>query len=254
MGFPMVRKFLAALVLCCVAVAGVSGEDSVYELRIYTCEPGKLDALNTRFREHTLRLFEKHGIENVAYWTPIAGAEADPRLVYVIKHRSREAANDSWKAFREDPEWKAVAQASQEAHGKILAKAPESIYMAATDYSPTIGKAEQGKVYELRIYTTVEGRLDALNARFRDHTMRIFARHGLNSFAYWVPVDEPASKNVLYYVLDSPSQYAAKAGWKAFGTDPDWQAARKASEADGKILAERPVSLYMIPTDYSPQK
>jgi hypothetical protein len=109
----------------------------VYELRIYVCEPGKLDALNERFRNHTLKLFEKHGMENVAYWTPTDGEAAGNTLIYVLKHASREAADASWKAFRDDPEWQRVAAESQKKHGKILAQPPQSTFMKVTDYSPT---------------------------------------------------------------------------------------------------------------------
>ncbi|MBT5019860.1 MAG: NIPSNAP family protein [Planctomicrobium sp.] len=250
----MLRSFFAALCLVMVSCASGIADDGVYELRIYTCEPGKLNALNERFREHTLQLFEKHGIENIAYWTPTAGEKEDPRLIYVIKHKSRDAAKESWKAFIADPEWKAVAKASAEAHGKILAKAPESVYMTATDYSPEAGKVNQKKVYELRTYTTAEGRLDNLNARFRDHTVEIFKRNGLDSFAYWTPLDEPKSSNTLIYVLEYESQAQAKESWKKFGADPAWKKARAESEKDGRILSQRPESVYMVPTDYSPAR
>lgn len=109
----------------------------VYELRVYVCEPGKLEALNDRFRNHTLRLFEKHGMENVAYWTPTDGDAAENTLIYVLKHASREAAEASWKAFRNDSEWRRVAAESEEKHGKILAQPPQSTFMKVTDYSPT---------------------------------------------------------------------------------------------------------------------
>lgn len=226
----------------------------LYELRIYTCEPGKLDALNSRFREHTLRLFEKHGMRNVAYWTPLAEGDADPRLIYVLWHASREAATESWQKFRNDPEWQAVAKASAEAHGKILAVPPESVYMSLTDYSPAIKNLDPTKVYELRIYKTHPNKLDALNARFRDHTVGIFARHGLRSYGYWVPTDEPRSANELIYFLEYDSRDSARDGWQKFFADPDWQAARAASEQAGPILSERPLSIYLQPVDYSPVK
>lgn len=250
----MLRSLLAALFAIALMAVSSLADDGVYELRIYTCEAGKLGALNDRFKNHTMQIFEKHGIKNIAYWTPITGQDESPRLIYIIRHDSREAAEASWDAFRADPEWKAVAKASREAHGKILAKTPESIYMSLTDYSPEVGKANPEKVYELRTYTTLEGRLDNLNARFRDHTVKIFDRHGLNSFAYWVPLDEPKSSNTLVYVLEYDSQAQAKESWKKFGADSDWQKARAESEKDGKILSQRPGSVYMVPTPYSPTK
>ncbi|MEW4487823.1 NIPSNAP family protein [Thalassoglobus sp. JC818] len=244
------RVVLAALLVCLSLVSAVQAGDGLYELRVYTCEPGKLEALNSRFKNHTMRIFERHGIENVAYWTPVD--ESDERLIYLLKHKDADAAKASWDGFRNDPEWKEVAAKSREDHGKILAKAPEVTYMTEVDYSPEVVSPGSDRLYELRIYTTLEDRLDALNARFRDHTKKIFARHGLESYGYWTPTDE-RSQNTLVYVLDYDNAETAKAGWKAFGQDPEWQTARAASEADGKILAERPLSVYMKLTDYSPQ-
>jgi hypothetical protein len=108
-----------------------------YELRIYTPEPGKLAALNARFREHTLGLFAKHGMTNVAYWNEQPSEQApEGRVVYVLAYPSREARDVDWKAFVSDPEWRAVAAAS-EANGKLVAKV-ESVFMAMTDYSPLL--------------------------------------------------------------------------------------------------------------------
>ena len=106
----------------------------VFEIRTYTTHPGKLDALNTRFRNHTLKLFEKHGMTNIGYWTPADAPLAANTLIYVVSHTSREAAKASWDAFRSDPEWIKVRDAS-EAAGPINAKI-ESVYLNATDYSP----------------------------------------------------------------------------------------------------------------------
>lgn len=109
----------------------------VYELRIYYPAPGKLAALNNRFREHTMKLFEKHGMRNVAYWNEQATADApEGRLVYLLAYPSREAREADWKAFVEDPEWQSVQSAS-EANGKLVAKV-DSIFMTMTDYSPSI--------------------------------------------------------------------------------------------------------------------
>lgn len=111
---------------------------AVYELRTYYPAPGKLAALNARFREHTLRLFEKHGMRNVAYWNEQPTKEApDGRVIYVLAYPSRAARDASWNAFGADPEWRAVA-AKSEAGGKLVAKV-DSVFMTMTDYSPTIG-------------------------------------------------------------------------------------------------------------------
>ena len=106
----------------------------LYELRIYKSTEGNLDNLNARFRDHTMRIFEKHGMENIGYWTPTSEEERDDTLVYIIAHDSEEAAAASWGAFIQDPEWQEVAEASN-ANGQILAGI-ENKYMVATDYSP----------------------------------------------------------------------------------------------------------------------
>jgi hypothetical protein len=103
----------------------------LYELRTYHTPEGKLDALNARFRNHTMTLFEKHGMKNIMYWTPV---DKPNTLIYVIAHKDKAAADASWKAFRDDPEWKKVAEETQR-DGKLVEKV-ESVYMTPTDYSP----------------------------------------------------------------------------------------------------------------------
>ena len=106
----------------------------VFELRTYYTHPGKLDALNARFRDHTCGLFKKHGMGLVGFWTPIdeKDGKAD-KLVYLLAYPSRDAAKASWKAFQDDPEWK-KARAESEKAGPIVKKV-ESVYLDPTDYS-----------------------------------------------------------------------------------------------------------------------
>ena len=240
---------LAALLLGSFNLAPSSFGD-VFELRTYTTNEGKLDNLNARFRDHTVGLFKKHGIESVGYWVPTDGEKAKNTLIYVIKHKSRDAAKASWKAFGSDPAWKKVDKESQ-VDGRILAKRPESVYMAATDYSPDWknGKADDDDVFELRIYKAAKGKLGKLDARFRDHTIKLFDRHGMQSVAYWHPTDEPDSKDNLIYIIKHDRRAAAAKSWKAFISDPDWKKAAKASGV-GR-LAKPPASTYMKATDYS---
>jgi hypothetical protein len=109
---------------------------TVYELRVYHTYEGKLDDLLRRFREHTMQLFEKHGIKNVAYWTPTDDPLKGKTLFYMIAHPSREAATANWQAFRDDPEWKSV-QAKSEANGKLVEKV-DSTFLTLTDFSPPV--------------------------------------------------------------------------------------------------------------------
>ncbi len=116
------------------ASSSAQEDTKVYELRIYTATPGNLENLHARFRDHTIRIFENNGMKIVGFWSPTSEEEADDTLIYVLEHASQEAANASWQAFGQDPEWKAVSDASN-ANGPILAGV-ERRYMLATDYSP----------------------------------------------------------------------------------------------------------------------
>ena len=108
---------------------------AVYEMRTYTTQEGKLPALEARFRDHTMQLFEKHGMRNVGYWVPV---DKPNTLIYILAHDSREAAGSSWKAFATDSAWKEVARTSQ-LDGPILVKGGvKSQFMRATDYSPVL--------------------------------------------------------------------------------------------------------------------
>ena len=109
------------------------------------------------------------------------------------------------------------------------------------------------RVFELRTYTTPGGKLDDLQTRFRDHTLRIFENHGMKNVGYWVPTDAPLSENTLIYMLAHESRAAAKQSWDDFRSDPEWQMAYKESERDGR-LASNVVSVFMEATDFSPMK
>ena len=110
--------------------------------------------------------------------------------------------------------------------------------------------AAANRIFEMRTYHTHPGRLDALNARFREHTNKLFVKHGMDLVGYWVP---QGKSDTLVYILAYPSREAREASWKAFQADPDWKEAREASEKDGKIVAKVD-SVFLDPTDYSPIK
>jgi hypothetical protein len=133
----MTKKLMAGTVLlfCGIAIgrAYQPAPSKVFEMRTYTATEGKFDAVNARFRDHTVKLFEKHGMKNVGYWTPLEGPAAGTTLIYILEHKSRDAAKASWAAFSADPEWR-KAKAESEAQGRIVAKA-ESVFLTATDYS-----------------------------------------------------------------------------------------------------------------------
>jgi hypothetical protein len=115
----------------------MAGSTAVYELRVYHAYPGQLDKLVARFRDHTMRLFAKHGIKNVAYWTALDEPVKSSTLIYMLEHPSRDAATANWKSFQEDPEWKSVKEKS-EANGKLVEKI-DSTFLTLTDFSPRLG-------------------------------------------------------------------------------------------------------------------
>ena len=110
-----------------------------------------------------------------------------------------------------------------------------------------------GRVFELRTYTAPEGKLEALNARFRDYTLRAFERHGMQNIGYWTPQDAPRSGNTLIYLIAHPSREAAKKNWADFGNDPERQKLFAESELNGKLV-DKIESVYLDATDFSPLK
>ncbi len=107
------------------------------------------------------------------------------------------------------------------------------------------------RVFEMRTYVAAAGKLDALHARFRDHTNKLFQKHGMELIGYWTPTDGDEAKNTLVYILAYPSREAAKKSWEGFMADADWNKAKAESEKNGKLV-DSVKSQYLKPTDYSP--
>ena len=219
-----------------------------YEMRIYYCHPGRLDALISRFTNHTTKIFEKHGMTNVGYWIPNNNTEN--ALYYILSYPSQVARDSSWKQFGRDPEWKEVAKKSEES-GKIVAKVT-SIFMQATDFSPKIkpSKGAEDRTFEMRTYTALPDKLPNLLARFRNHTLKLFKKHGMENIAYFTTLPKDGSTSKLLYFLAHKSEAAGKTSFDAFRLDPNWIQVRDASEKEGKIV-EKVESIYMSPTNFS---
>ncbi len=229
----------------------MKADNRCYELRIYHCNKGKLNDLNRRFRNHTTKLFEKHGMTNVGYWTPLDNT--DEKLYFVLSYPDRAAREASWEAFGADTTWQRVWKES-EAAGGIVAKA-ESIFLETTDFSSNNFTANLNSgMWEMRIYHCTPNNLGYLLDRFRSFTVHRFARYGMVNKIYWTPTDaEQGADNTLYYFLTHASPEAAKASFDLFRNDPEWIAVRKASEVKGGgSLTSSIESIYMWPTDYSP--
>jgi hypothetical protein len=142
----LIQKSTLALILVSAFAAGIAAHEMfrpvpvqaaaanhVFELRTYTTPPGKLEALKSRFRDHTIQIFDKHGMKSVGYWVPTDGAEHENTLVYILQHESREAATKSWADFRNDPDW-VKAKGESEKDGPLTTQV-KSVFMEPTDFS-----------------------------------------------------------------------------------------------------------------------
>jgi hypothetical protein len=140
------KRYLSLAIMAGLAYACLSGtlereaeggkkvDTRVFELRTYYAHPGKMEALHARFRDHTNKLFVKHGMTLIGYWNPTDAKGAQEKLIYILAYPSKEAADKSWAGFRSDPDWNA-ARAKSEEKGPLVAKV-ESVFMNPTDYSP----------------------------------------------------------------------------------------------------------------------
>ena len=136
------KRFILCLSVCLMSLPNAGAESPpavsppprVFEMRTYYANPGKMEALHARFKDHTCKLFEKHGITLVGFWSPTDPEKAEEVMVYILSYPSREAADKSWKAFREDPEWIKAKEASEKNGG--LVKKADSLWLKGTPYSP----------------------------------------------------------------------------------------------------------------------
>ena len=226
----------------------------VFEKRTYFAHEGKLDDLQARFRDHTCALFAKHGIENIGYWVP--KDNTNNTLVYIIAYPSRLDQEVMWRAFLDDPIWKAAYKAST-ANGKLVKKV-ERVFMNATEYSMPIKmiQSDPTRLFELRTYTANDGKLNHLDARFSDHTISLFAKHGIENIAYFHPMtDQEGATNTLIYIVAHTDEKSRTNSFNGFRLDEDWKVARAASEerAGGGLTVPRGVkSEFLLPTDFSP--
>lgn len=228
----------------------------LFELRTYHAMPGKLDSLLARFRDHTTKLFEKHGMTNIGYWVPVENK--DNILVYLLAYPDRAAHDASWKAFLGDEAWKKVMSAS-ETDGRIVSKV-DQLFLMPTAFSPGFGSASEGaaRLFEMRTYTATDGKLSALHARFRDHTLKLFAKHGITNLGYFQPdAGQPAANETLLYFLAHKDAASASKSWNEFRTDPEWATVKKATEeaAGGSLTVPDGVkSVLLSPTGFSTLK
>ncbi len=251
------RLFFILSCLLVIPLHSLQAHDTrVYEMRTYYAQEGKLDDLIARFRDHTTGLFERHGIENVGYWVPKDNTEN--KLVYLLAFPSRLDQESMWKAFQEDPDWKAAARASSK-NGRLI-KSIESVFMQTTDYSMPIKKiqASPERLFEIRTYICKEGKRRHLDARFRDHTIGLFAKHGIENLVYFHPMaDQEGATSTLIYMIAHESEEARETSFANQRADEDWITARDASlerAGGGMVIQGGVTGELFVPTDFSAMK
>jgi hypothetical protein len=246
---------LAVFLLSSVVAAAALADTSCYELQTLTAKAGKLEELNAWLREHRDDVLAKHGAECLAFLVPV-GENPDRKVLFIYRLPSLTEWLEFNQRLKADSAWKQASEGPD-----ALVEKVEAVRLAPTYYSPefTPAKTAPPRVFELRTYTCPSPEnLAHLHDRFRDHTIGLFAKHGMENLIYWKPRDIDDAERKLIYLLGHKSVDAAKESFGAFRKDPDWLAAREASEKkaggpltekDGGVLSE-----FFVAAEYSPLK
>lgn len=248
---PLLIAVLMAAVL--LVPSALAADPECYEIQTLTAKPGKLDALDDWLREHRVDVFAKHGAECLAFLVPV-GENPGRKVLYVYRLPSLVEWLEFKTRLKADPAWKQASEGPDAFVEKV-----DSVSLRPTTYSPIFTPANTGepRVFEVRTYTCPSPEsLAHLHGRFRDHTLALFAKHGMENLIYWDSRDIDDDDRKLIYLLGHKSVDAAKESFAAFRKDPDWLAAREASEKeaggsltvrDGGVLSE-----FFVGTEYSP--
>lgn len=272
-------SLLAFAALCGQLLA--QSESGLHELRVYSSEPGRQADVLKLISQNGVKFMAKYHIGLAAVWTPLDSK--DERVFMLVSHKDKKSCDEAWASFQNDADWKKAVEASMVA-GKKPVKSFERIFLTTNDYSPKLDVKNVGnRVFELRTYIATPGNLERLNNRFRNHTVKLFEKHGMTNIVYWsvlngetmtaaklleaaspvgnaeakIDANLPAAGNALVYFLAHASPEAAKESFGKFGKDEEWSKARQASEADagGSLTAGNAVkSLFLKPVDFSPLK
>ena len=264
-----------------IAVAQAPSSPKLYELRSYISEAGRQAEVLKLISEAGVPAMAKHSLTLVGAWTSVDAT--DERVFTLLSHKDKASCDACWTAFQNDAVWKEALQKSM-VDGKRPVKSFDRIFLTANEYSPAMEVKEVGnRVFELRTYVATKGNLPALNARFKNHTLGLFTKHGMTNVLYCscldgepltcaklltavspvgkdsAQVDEstPAAGNSLVYFIAHASPEAAKVSFGKFGADEEWTKAYKASEAaaGGSLTVKDGVkSLFLKPTSFSPIK
>lgn len=279
----MLKFLLTAVLFATVAVSTIFAADKdsrYYELRVYSPNEGKQANVVALIKQSGMKFMAKHNIEVLGAWTPVD--EKDDRVITFVVHKDKETADKNWAAFQADADWKKELDNDMANKGSV--KSIARIFLNATDYSPMV-KAENvgGRVFELRTYVATPNNLVHLNARFREVTLKLFAKYGMTNIGYYnmlegdkltngellkacsakgkdtsaAKAEDAAAPTALVYFLTHKDSDAMKKSFGDFVKDPEWDAARKASEVKGGgslTVKDGVKSLLLKPTDFSPIK
>jgi hypothetical protein len=224
-------------------------KSTYFEVRKYYANPGKLPDLIKRFQNHTVELFEKSGMENIAYFEPVENN--DNSMTYILGYPDEASRETMWNQFLNDPEWK-KAYSESIVDGALVAKIDQTFMTLAPGLNEMPMPSKSG-IFQLRIYTCFDGKIDDLITRFKDHTQELFARQGLKNYPYWLTSEKEGGQSKLVYLLGHQDQAAFEAAFQSFLKDPDWIKARDASEANGKIVEKVDAAFFMT-LPFSPLK
>jgi hypothetical protein len=221
-------------------------DSRVFELRTYTAGADRLNELHARFRDHTVRLLERHGATNLGYWVP--ADNSDNKLMFLLSYPSQTARDRTWSALAADPEWLRAKRTSQLREGKLVDRI-ESTFLTATAYSPTIRAARDpdDREFELRTATAAAGQAEALHAKLRTDTIPELERNGTAVVGVWtVRKSSGNDTTVMYLVARKPGVGESEAD-SVLVSLSGVGLRRPSPRPDPSILLLRP-------TDYSPMK
>jgi len=245
---------------CCDAKAEpesvASHPAAAYEWHTIGAAPGQLDAVHVRLRDVVLPALGRNGLGCVGVFTPTG--ENPEGLVHLVVSSSRnEGQPAAGELLANDAEWQALLAGSNGKPALATQRSMQRLRMTAWSPRPDAGQQATPRMFELRTYTCPDAaKREALLRRFESHTMKLFAKHGMTNVIYWTPDGGPDADTKLVYLLAHDSTAAAKESFAAFRQDPDWIAAKTASEtaAGGSLTTKEKgvVSEFLSPAAYSP--
>ena len=254
----MNRRSWMAIAIAAVSIlnAGPSVAAATYEWRTLAAAPGKLDVVHSRLRDRVLPALGSHGFRTLAVLTPV-GDNPD-RLVHVVLEGRPEGSDSAGADLLAGVvEWQSLLTDADGMPAVASRQSVQRLRTTAWSPLPAAGTTASARVFELRTYTSPDAaKRTALLGRFEHHTLKLFEKHGMTNVIYWTPDGGPDADTRLVYLLAHASTAAAKESFDAFRKDPDWTAAKTASEAAAggslTIKEKGVVSEFLAPADYSP--